>query len=194
MSDDKESEIFKKGQQGAFCVHEVFTKRGWSTPGNVMADLAVGRHQCFAVENVMLVSQWCCVKWSLEEGRVALPSSWLSEGHDFPQSSAKEQPFFSSAGNCVSRANAASSSSRGFCNPVRELKGWCSWIRFLLWQSNSMQAEGCFICLVADPRVCSLKEATSKAALLGPRETSSRRWSLSSADEQVSGRSGKGTY
>lgn len=103
-----------------------------STPGNVMADLAVGRHQCFAVENVRLVSQWYWVKLGRKKCDVALLSSWLSEGHDFPLSSAKEQPFFSCAGNCVSRANTASSSFRGFCNPVRELKGCCSWIRFPL--------------------------------------------------------------
>lgn len=66
-----------------------------------MADLAVGRHQCFAVENVMLLSQWYWVKLGRKKGDVALPSSWLSEGHDFPPSSAKEQPFFSCAGNCV---------------------------------------------------------------------------------------------
>lgn len=86
---------------------------------------------------------------------MALPSSWLNEGHDFPPSSAKEQPFFLCAGNCVLRANTASSSFRGFCNPVRAMKGCCSWTRFPLQQSNSMQAEGAYICLVADLRVCS---------------------------------------
>ena len=123
---------------------------------NVMADLTVVKHQSFAVENVMLATQWCLVKLGRQKDDTALPHSWLNEGCDFPPSSAEEQPFFSCAGNCVLRANTLSSSFRGFCNPVRALKGCRSWTRFPLQQSSSTQAEGVFICLVADPGVCSL--------------------------------------
>ena len=68
---------------------------------------------------------------------MALPSSWLNGSHDFLPSIAKEQPFFSCAGNCVLRPNTARSSFRGFCNPVKALKGCCSQARFLLQKSKS---------------------------------------------------------
>lgn len=106
--------------------------------------------KCYACNSVVL-------GWSLEERWVTWHcpvAGWVKWRSWFPPEQCQRAAFLFFCWEL--RASAASSSFRGFCSPVSELKGCCSWIRFLLWQSNSMQAEGCFICLVADPRVCSL--------------------------------------
>lgn len=86
------------------------------------------------------------------------------------------------------------SSSQGFCNNVYVLKG-CSWARFPLQQSNPTKAEGVFVCPLVDSKVCLALERINQQSclVLGPREMGSRQWSLSWADEQVNGRSGKKT-